>query len=375
LLAIAWVSVFVYLFVFLFWTKDVEEQGPDPVPKEGELLKDIIAFEIWNKTNKTDVTYVGTPERSLWHQIAKGGTGWTRWALSEDHRYLAVGLDVLDRQTCTWQTIPIDMPSDAYRVAARWAPGKNVLGLSFSIRDPSPQLENAFGYGFPFYTWEPAGNKVTKYDSARIVGDFHWLTDGQRIIIHSRAPNFDDVGISLRFCDLRTDNAERRGVLVLDVHYHVGKEGNPVYAKDVHFDLSGYVEHDFNESVMCEHACENPRTGDVVETLADPDRVEIRRKGEDTGKEVARFKHPFVFAPYPYPEATWSPRWLSDDRHVILQGYDDRLTIVDTTTGKWRDIAKDVRSFSLLDPDLYEMRRHRFLERREWALEALFDSH
>jgi hypothetical protein len=121
---------------------------------------------------------------------------------------------------------------------------------------------------------------------------------------------------------------------------------------------------------MSDSSCENPRTGDTVKTFDRPTRLEIKRKGDSSWSKVADLPCGFFHVSFGL-DLTWKPRWLSDDRDVVMHGDSDKLLAVDVVRGSVDELARDVIEFDLIDPDLYEMRRDRML--REFAPDGKID--
>jgi hypothetical protein len=313
-------------------------------------------------SRRLDGVFVGTPDKLFWRKLRFG----TDWALSSDHRYLAAGIDVLDTQTGTWIEIPVEVPEGATSIILRWAPGKPVLALAF---DPYTMFttppKDRSKYGSPLFLWDMAEKKLTRYEEVRVDEYLWWLKDGEQIVYTQGAAcsnnNHEAFDYSGYVFDFRTKAVTRRDRPLAKGEWKVPDGIFPEGVLDkVHFDLHGGLSDGIGHHWMSDSSCENPRTGDAVKTLDRPARLEIKRKGDTSWSKVTDLPCGFFHISFGL-DLTWKPRWLSDDRHVVLGGDGEKFQIADVVDGSVSELAGDVIQFGLIDPDLFEMRRDRML--------------
>ena len=330
-------------------------------------LKDLMILR------KRDGIFVGTPNNLSWRKLPFGSD----WALSSDHRYLAAGIDVLDTQTGTWAEIPVEVPEGATNIILRWAPHKPVLALAF---EPPYAMftippKDRSKYGSPLFLWDMAEKKLTRYDEIRVDENLWWLKEGEQIVYTQGAarsnPNHEAFDYSGYVFTFRTKAETRRDRPLAKGEWKVP---DGIFAEGVldkiNFDLHGGLSDGLGHYWMSDSSCENPRTGDTVKTFDRPTRLEIKRKGDSSWSKVADLPCGFFHVSFGL-DLTWKPRWLSDDRDVVMHGDSDKLLAVDVVRGSVDELARDVIEFDLIDPDLYEMRRDRML--REFAPDGKID--
>jgi hypothetical protein len=207
-----------------------------------------------------------------------------------------------------------------------------------------------------FMTWSALTGQVVEYPEARIEDEFRWLRDGKGIFFAhgDRTWRFDSQRtVWLNRLNLETREVER--IAVRNPHAPSSELPWSLYPKALWDSVEWFDWCEHQTRLLERHGsnvCLNPRTGDLLETRSDPLGLHIRKANTQKTVLVARIcpKGWFLITS---PWMNWTPRWLRDDRHALVNA--KALRVVDTATGRQAKIMDDVSKYFVLDRDLHRM--------------------